>query len=237
MKGSSRYWVAVLLLFAVAYGASLVVRQQRSEAIAKATADADRGAAASPSMRPFTKLTLTSQSAEPVDLGSLSGRPWVVSFFFTGCAGTCFQLNQALAEMRVSAQDRGVRFVSITCDPDNDTPEALAHYAKRFDADAAQWMFLTGKMDDLKRVAKSMNLVLERAMHSDRAFLVNADGRITHKTGFRLTVPEDVKRLKKALAELPISSKAAASAAQQTLSPKAGASAAQQTLSPAKAGN
>ena len=90
---------------------------------------------------------LTDQDGKPFDSTSLRGKVWVGSFFFTNCPATCWRLNQTLAAMQQTSPTSQVRYVSITCDPDNDTPEALAKYAEHFKADPARWTFLTGDFD------------------------------------------------------------------------------------------
>jgi cytochrome oxidase Cu insertion factor (SCO1/SenC/PrrC family) len=69
----------------------------------------------------------------------------VVSFLFTGCALTCPEVTQRMAEIQqLTATNDDVRLVSLTVDPRSDTPPVLAKWGARFGADTNRWYFLTG---------------------------------------------------------------------------------------------
>ena len=159
---------------------------------------------------------LTDQSGQPFDSASLRGKVWIGSFFFTNCPAICWRLNQTLAAMQQTNPASEARYISITCDPENDTPAALAKYADHFKADPARWTFLTGDMKLIRRIGNEMfQVAVENETHSDRAFLVDRSGQVRGR--FRLTEPDQVEMLKKLLAVVeaePIpSGDAAASAA------------------------
>ncbi len=74
-----------------------------------------------------------------------------------------------------------VRLVSISVNPDNDTPEVLAKYAKKFNANTQKWYFLTGSLSDIQKIAvKSFKLgqIDEPVFHSSFFSLVDRKGRI-----------------------------------------------------------
>ena len=73
-----------------------------------------------------------------------------------------------------------VRFVSISVDPENDTPEALRAYAESFNADSQQWLFLTGDLEKIIKVGTEMFFLpgVEKRGHPDRFCLVNAQGEL-----------------------------------------------------------
>jgi protein SCO1/2 len=79
-----------------------------------------------------------------------------------------------------------VRLVSFTVDPERDTPEVLAEYARRFQADLERWLFLTGPKEPLYRlVGEGFRLAVEDGgpqagliTHSTRFVLVDQHGRI-----------------------------------------------------------
>src|SRR5439155_18571091 len=87
---------------------------------------------------------LVERSGREFDSKELKGHVWIGSFFFCTCPGPCWQMNQALKNVQEEFKDTDLRLVSITCDPRNDTPEALVRYADRLQADPARWLFLTG---------------------------------------------------------------------------------------------
>ena len=93
------------------------------------------------------KFTLTERSGQPFDSTSLRGKVWVADFFFTSCPGTCLMLSKRMREIHGSlAKDENVRFVSISTDPANDTPEVMTKYAEGLGADS-RWAFVTGPHD------------------------------------------------------------------------------------------
>ncbi|HWP57406.1 MAG TPA: SCO family protein [Candidatus Acidoferrales bacterium] len=98
---------------------------------------------------------LTERSGAWVTEADLKGRVSVVNFIYTNCPDTCPLQS---AEMRNLQEEfdpsRPVRFVSITVDPQRDTPQVLQKYAARFKADPKRWLFLTGKEDEIRRLAE-----------------------------------------------------------------------------------
>lgn len=76
---------------------------------------------------------------------------------------------------------KGLKIVSFTVDPERDTPEVLAAYAKRYHADPQRWFFLTGARETLSAVARDGFQVGEldaTQSHSTRIMLVDAQGRV-----------------------------------------------------------
>ena len=95
----------------------------------------------------FAGLTLTDQDGKRVDLADLmKGHTVVIYTFFAGCKASCPVMAHSLAELQPRFADRlgkDLRFISITVDPENDTPEKLKAYATRNLAKRG-WSFLTG---------------------------------------------------------------------------------------------
>ena len=101
-------------------------------------------------VRPFS---LVDQRGEPFHSRELEGKVWVASFIFTSCRNICPMLTSQVSNLARRLEDRqDLRFVSISVDPEVDTPERLAAYADRYGADPARWRFLTGPRDDVRRV-------------------------------------------------------------------------------------
>ncbi len=128
-------------------------------------------------------FVLTAQTGQTFDSAQmLNGKVWVADFIFTSCMGPCPRLTQTMRW--VQKQTSGipdVHFVSFTVDPKNDTPPALAEYARRFGADTANWTFLTGPMDALHKVGRhslKVNEIEGELSHSTRFVLVDRRGNI-----------------------------------------------------------
>jgi protein SCO1/2 len=85
----------------------------------------------------------------------LAGRVVAISFFHTSCKDVCPAVVQSLNTVRHQLGPlfgKRVTFVSISVDPENDTPERVAQFAKRQRADHPGWTFVTGRPDDLRAV-------------------------------------------------------------------------------------
>jgi protein SCO1/2 len=92
---------------------------------------------------------LTADDGTAFGSQSLRGRVWIASFLFSSCTSVCPTLASQLAtlEERTAPYGDRVHIVSITVDPEVDTPERLHEYAARFRHDPARWTFLTGHPD------------------------------------------------------------------------------------------
>ena len=100
-------------------------------------------------------FALTERSERRVTRNELLGLVWVANFFYASCPDTCPLQSAKLARLqRDFADDRDVRFVSISVDPEHDTPAVLQGYAQRFGADPARWLFLTGDKTAIYRLAQ-----------------------------------------------------------------------------------
>jgi len=102
-------------------------------------------------------FALIDQARRRVTHSSLVGKVVVVNFVYTRCAlpQFCLRMANAFGALQKRfAQDLGRDLVllTITFDPERDTPEALASYASRWQADGIGWRFLTGSPEDIRRV-------------------------------------------------------------------------------------
>jgi protein SCO1 len=166
------YFLALAILFVAAYGGWKWWQVQQFEFN---RGDAIPIANVGP---PLTEFELTERSGEPFRSADMRGKVWVVTYFFTTCPGSCIRLNQNIQFMNTLSDIKDVVWVSITCDPSNDTLEALSQYADRWNADPEQWLFCRADMDYLQRVARGMNLALYRQGHMDYAIVIDKTGKI-----------------------------------------------------------
>jgi protein SCO1 len=123
---------------------------------------------------------LTDQTGHPFRRAALDGHVWVADFVYTTCQGPCPRMSSHMRTLQ-KATGPGLKLVSFTVDPDNDTPPVLAAYAERFSADGARWSFLTGDKDTLNtldRDAFKLGVLGAGMDHSTRFVLVDKKGRI-----------------------------------------------------------
>lgn len=127
----------------------------------------------------LSRFELTERSGETVSSEDLLGQPYVVSFFFTTCPSVCPQQNQKVKQLQERFEGKGVRFLSISVDPEKDTPEVLREYAARFGADQEQWLFLTGDLTYIRRIGGEIfQQPVDKGFHTEKFVLVDAKGKI-----------------------------------------------------------
>jgi protein SCO1/2 len=106
------------------------------------------------------ELTMVDQAGRKVPLRKLfdTDRPVMVNFIFTTCTAICPMMTSIFQQVqtRLGKDAKKVLMVSVSIDPEEDTPEALAKYAKQFDA-GPQWKFLTGSLEDSIAVQKAFS--------------------------------------------------------------------------------
>ena len=138
------------------------------------------------------------------DSARLDNKVWVTAFFFTTCSGICPIMTKnlrSLQDMYRSYPD--VEFVSISVNPEQDTPEALAAYAQKYTADTTHWHFLTGSREDITRIAVhgfKVGSIDQPVFHSAYFILIDRRGRI--RGYYEGTQKEEVERLSKDLVQL-----------------------------------
>ncbi len=102
---------------------------------------------------PLPAFTLLERAGGSVRNEDLRGKVWVASFTFTHCAGACWQINETLSRLqRDFAAEPDFRLVTISVDPERDTPEVQRRYAEQRGADAGRWLFLSGNQDEIYRL-------------------------------------------------------------------------------------
>ena len=109
----------------------------------------------------FTDLPLLTQSGESVAFYSdiLKDRVVLINFVYTNCEDACPLMTQMLLQVRDRLGDlfdNPVRFVSISTDPERDTPGALAEFARQQKADDPGWVFLTGEKENIDFILKRL---------------------------------------------------------------------------------
>lgn len=121
------------------------------------------------------EFVLTDQRGAKFDsTAELNGKVWVADFMFTNCPGPCPRMSAQMKQVQNALAPNGVRMVSLTIDPQRDSPETLKVYASRYSARPGVWFFLTGDVQTLR--------------HLDRDVfkLGDIDGSLDHSTRFVL---------------------------------------------------
>jgi len=158
-----------------------------------------------PLMSEAPRFQLTTQDGAPFDSKSLTGHVWVADFVYTTCTGPCPMMSSQMHQLQaLTAETPDVKLVSITVDPQHDTPPVLAEYAKHFKYDPARWVFLTGDQATLNTAGLGfkLNSVDGSTTHSTRFVLVDRRQQIrgyylTSDDGFLHRLLHDIRQLER----------------------------------------
>ncbi|HOI29062.1 MAG TPA: SCO family protein [Melioribacteraceae bacterium] len=138
----------------------------------------------------------------------------VAGYIFTNCPDICplTTNNMRLIQERLNKDEvEGVQFVSVSFDPDNDTPEVLKNFARIRNLDLSNWTFLTGAKPDIDKLMKQVGVLAVPGdstvfpsgkvsyyyIHTDRIQLIDGEGKIRKNyTGSAISVDEIVDDIK-----------------------------------------
>lgn len=127
-------WVGIILLIVllvVAYLASLVELKQKQPRL--------------PVLGRVADFTLTNQYDQVTTLADFTNHVWVADIIFTRCAGPCPRMTQQMGLLQTALpRNSAARLVTLTTDPDFDSPAVMKRYGERFGANFNRWTFLTG---------------------------------------------------------------------------------------------
>ena len=127
-------------------------------------------------------FSLTDQSGRVVRLRDYAGRVVAVDFIYTRCPlpDVCPRLSANFAYLNKRVPD--VALFSVTIDPQFDTPEVLAEYARRYGSDGERWRFLTGSMEQIREVAGLFGLIYwpedGSITHTVATGIIGRDGKL-----------------------------------------------------------
>jgi protein SCO1/2 len=133
----------------------------------------------STSMRAYTvpDLPLLDRDARPVRLRELlaADEPVMMNFIFTTCTAICPVMSSIFSEVpgQLGAGAERLRMISISIDPENDTPSQLRAYASKFDA-GPRWQFLTGSLENIVSVQRAFDNYRGDKMSHDPLTLLRA---------------------------------------------------------------
>jgi protein SCO1/2 len=165
---------------------------KRMELLSKMMAP-DAGKDLVPIGQPVPDFALTDQHGQPVKLSDFSGKTVAVTFLYTRCPfpNYCFRLSNNFGRVErrfASRMDKDLVLLSVTFDPQTDSPAALEKYASTWKENTRGWYFLTGPIPEIRRVCHMFGMsvwsdegMLAHSMHTavigpDGKLLANLDG-------------------------------------------------------------
>ena len=132
-------------------------------------------------------FNLIDQDRKPITQKQLKGDIYVADFFFTRCGSICPKMSTQLTRVQAEFEkDSGVKIISFTVDPKNDTVEVLKQYANDYNAIEGKWRFVTGSKDSIYALAQKGFFITAMEdknhpidfIHSDKLVLVDKKGWI-----------------------------------------------------------
>jgi protein SCO1/2 len=149
-------------------------------------------------------FALTDQNGHPFRLQDLRGKAVVLTFIYTRCPlpNFCPLMNRNFASLqeRFAKELPGkVQLLSISFDPQFDTPAQLKQYASVYQKDDKDWVFATGTREQVDYVTSMFGLVREPANgfinHDLRTALISPGGKLVHVWRSNVWTPYEVQRM------------------------------------------
>ena len=146
------------------------------------------------------EFTLLDQAGRAVSGSRFRGRQIVLNFIYTRCplANMCPAATLRMAALQQAANEAGVKnfeLVSISFDPDHDTPGVLKEYARIRGIDTANFSFLTGPENAIKDLLTQFGVIAEfdgnLLKHTLATLLIDENGRIIHRADGSTWEPAD----------------------------------------------
>lgn len=144
---------------------------------------------------------LTDQRSRTITDKDLEGKIYLTDFFFTTCQGICLDMSRNMARIQDAFQnEESFMMLSHSVTPEEDTPEVLMEYGKRYGADNDQWLLLTGDRKHIYELARKAYFAattegdggLNDLVHTENFVLVDKEKRI--RGYYDGTDDEDVDR-------------------------------------------
>ena len=180
-------WSAIVLAGALALAGAPVSARAHDAPAPSPTSAVSRGASLAV-IRTAPDFALVDLQGRSVTLAGERGRVVLIAFIYTACPGACPLLTQRMSVLQRSLQEAGllpgrVRLLSVTVDPERDTPAALAAYAQGFKPHADGWRFLRASPERPQPTLLAYDEWTRRLPsgevdHPARLHLVDARGRV-----------------------------------------------------------
>lgn len=135
---------------------------------------------------PAPPFAFPDHRGQTVTLESLKGKVWVANFIFTTCRTVCPLLTAKMGQLQRRLEGVDARFLSFSVDPERDTPEALAAYARRWRPEETRWALLATAPQTLEAAVRGFRVVAQKSdaggvdpiLHSSVFLLVDGDGLV-----------------------------------------------------------
>ena len=153
----------------------------------------------SPAETYFSDVELITQDGQKVRFYNdvLKNKVVVINTFFTTCKSICPPMNRNFEKIQEALGDRlgkDVFLISITVDPETDTPTRLKEYGKRFHAGPG-WLFLTGKKENVDWALYKLGQYVETKDEHTSIFIIGNEPKGLWKKAMGLAKAEELIRI------------------------------------------
>lgn len=147
----------------------------------------------------FTDVELVDQNGEKVRFYSdlLAGKVVIINSFFATCNGSCPVMSGTFRKIQAALGDRlgrDVHLISISVDPETDTPAKLRKFAGQAKAQPG-WHFVTGDKKNVNQALYKLGLLTETKESHTAIVLIGNEPKGVWKKAFGLAAPDDVVKL------------------------------------------
>jgi len=191
-KSDTPYYIGlgVIILIFGYFAVTNVIDYVQNDKIIDSNRSEDRDPVADKFLKKFNKVPdfqFVNQEGDTVTNQDLLGKVYILDFFFTTCPTICTPMSRNMSQINEKlSKYEDYTAVSISIDPDNDTPAILKEYASKYNAQTTDWQFLTGDKQEIYTLARDgfSAYVGEsddpaiRFEHSGNFALVDRDGYI-----------------------------------------------------------
>ena len=121
-------------------------------------------------------FSMINQDGKTITDKDVDHKIYVASFFFASCPSVCPKVNEEMGRVQFAFKDdKKIRMLSFTVDPERDTVPALKEYSQKMRADSSVWWFLTGNKDSIYDLARDGYLVPAAMRTAENDFFHSQD--------------------------------------------------------------
>ena len=184
----------IVVVAIIVFGGSLSVAAQTNN-----PPRPEQAAAESPARKYFTDVVLLNQNGERMRLYSdlLQGKVVIINSFFATCQGSCLPMNRNLEKVQEALGDhvgKDVFIISISVDPEVDTPASLKEFAKKLHARPG-WYFLTGDRQSVDFALNKLGQYVNNKQDHLNIFIIGNERTGLWKKAFGLARSDELVKV------------------------------------------
>lgn len=154
-----------------------------------------------PSYGEVANFNLTESGGGTFARQDLKGKAWLVNFIFTRCPGMCPTMSLQF-QMIGKTLPKNVNLLSVSVDPEYDTPQILEEYAHKYRLENGSWYFLTGPKNDVNELIKSFHIGTDDDPNAHSLRFVLIDDKAQIRGYYDSTEADVIRKIKEDISKL-----------------------------------